>query len=276
MKHWKRNLTLPAGKGNAEHLKAEYEAWLIDWDQDVSQKMRPAVIICPGGGYGHLSCREGEPVAMKYLSMGYHAFVLSYSLAPVRFPAALQELALLVSEIRKNAQEWGIDREKIVVSGFSAGGHLACSLGALWNREFVYEPLGVKAEDIRPNGMILCYPVVTSGPHCHPGSFLNLLGDEAENTDLRNLVSLEKQVGPHTPKTFLWHTVTDRSVPVYNSLLLSEALVRHQVNLEFHMYPAGGHGLALASEETSNGEATYVIPQCQSWISLAEGWLKNL
>lgn len=277
MKHWKRNLFLPNSEGNAENSStAEYEAYLLDWDQEMIRKRRPAVIICPGGGYGHLSCREGEPVAMKFLSMGYHAFVLSYSLAPVRFPTSLQELAMLVFEIRSHAEEWGIDKEKIVVSGFSAGGHLACSLGAFWNREFVYGPLGVNAEDIRPNGMILCYPVVTSGLYCHSGSFQNLLGDETGNEELRNLVSLEHQVGSHTPKTFLWHTVTDQSVPIYNSLLLAEALVKHQVNLEFHMYPIGGHGLALATEETSNGQEKYIVPQCQSWIYLADIWLRDL
>ncbi len=271
MKHWKRNISAPAGVVTVKNqLEAEYEAWILDWNQ----KLRPAVILCPGGGYRHLSPREAEPVAMQYLSMGCHAFVLRYSTAPARFPTALLELALLVSEVRAHAAEWGVDPDKIIVSGFSAGGHLACSLGAFWNREFVYEPLGVEMEAIRPNGMILCYPVISSGPCCHSGSFENLLGDDAGDEKKRMLVSLEHQVGSHTPKTFLWHTVTDQSVPVQNSLLLAEALVKHGVNLELHLYPTGCHGLALATEETTNGQERYLVPQCQSWITLVETWLK--
>lgn len=250
--------------------------YLLDSLDIESDRMRPAVIICPGGGYEHLSQREGEPVAMQYLSMGYQAIVLHYSLAPDCFPTALLELALLVAKVRQHAEEWKIDREKIIVSGFSAGGHLACSLGAFWNQEFVYGAIGVTAEDIRPNGMILGYPVITSGPYCHKGSFLNLLGREVDDEEKRRLVSLEYQVGPHTPQTFLWHTVTDQSVPVQNSLLLAEALVEHHVNLEFHVYPVGRHGLALASEETAGGQAYYVEPQCQSWISLVKCWMEHI
>ncbi len=275
MKYWKETLSMPENmKINGYQGNAEYEGYLLDWDQNTSGKLRPAVVICPGGGYGHLSSREGEPIAMKYLSMGYHAFVLSCSLAPVCFPAALQELAFLIAKIRHHGEAWGIDCNKIIVSGFSAGGHLACSLGALWNQPFVYEPLGLTKEDIQPNGMILCYPVITSGEYCHSGSFSNLLGDQAEDENLRRLVSLEHQVGVHTPKTFLWHTVTDASVPVENSLLLTQALLRSGVNLECHLYPVGCHGIALAGEDTSNGEERYVVPQCQSWISLVETWLK--
>jgi len=233
-------------------------------------------VICPGGGYEHLADREGEAVAMQYLAMGCHAFVLKYSLAPHRFPAALRELAFLVAMIRQHEEEWQIDGEKIIVSGFSAGGHLACSLGVFWNRELAYGPLGLTKEQIRPNGLILGYPVITAGPWCHEDSVRNLLGEGADDEEKRNLVSLELQVGPHMPKTFLWHTVTDSSVPVQNSLLLVDAMVKNHVNLEFHLYPVGGHGLALATGETAKGQACYVEPQCQSWVSLAKCWIENL
>lgn len=266
MTYFFQTLVLPEISGSAS-----FTAYLLDGNQT-----RPAVIICPGGGYGKLSPREAEPIAMQYLAAGYHAFVLWYSLPPFRFPTALQELAFLTAHVREHAQEWHVDPDKIVVSGFSAGGHLACSLGAFWNQEFVYKPLGLTAEAIRPNGMILCYPVVTSGKDCHAGSFANLLGEQSENEEMRRLVSLEHQVGAHTPKTFLWHTVTDQSVPVANSMLLAQTLIQHGVNLEYHLYPTGCHGLALATEETSDGQERYVEPQCQSWMNLAKCWLEHL
>lgn len=275
MKHLSWELSAPGILGQKQE-RATAEAYLLDWSVDGNRKVRPAVVICPGGGYRAVSPREGEPVAAHYLSMGYHVFVLWYTVAPGRFPAALLELALLVSQIRDHSREWFVDPEKIVVSGFSAGGHLACSLGAFWNREFVYGPLGQSREKIRPNGMILCYPVITAGPHCHAGSFENLLGEESEDKAKRRLVSLEEQVGPHTPKTFLWHTVTDQSVPVENSLLLAAALVRNGVSLECHLFPEGSHGLSLATEDTSNGRTEMVVPSCQSWIELAGEWLKRM
>lgn len=271
MNYFFQTLVLPEISGSAS-----FTAYLLDGNPVAEEPMRPAVIICPGGAYGKLSLKEAEPIAMQYLAAGYHAFILWYSLPPFRFPTALQELAFLVAHVREHAGEWHVDPEKIVVSGFSAGGHLACSLGAFWNQEFVYKPLGLTAEAICPNGMILCYPVVTSGEACHPGSFKNLLGDQADDEAARHQVSLEYQVGPHTPKTFLWHTVTDAAVPVANSMLLAEALLRNHVNLEYHLYPTGCHGLSLATKETSVGQARYIEPQCQSWIDLVKCWMEHL
>ncbi|MCI9147540.1 MAG: alpha/beta hydrolase [Hungatella sp.] len=267
---------LQSENGGEEAGRATVAAYLLDWQEGEQKRMRPAVVICPGGGYHKLSEREGEPVAMEYLAMGYHAFVLRYTVAPGRFPQGLLELASLVAHIRDHGEEWGVDPAKVVVSGFSAGGHLACSLGVFWNREFVYGPIGRRAEEIRPDGMILCYPVITSGAYCHPGSFENLLGEEAGDEKKRRLVSLEMQAGPHTPKTFLWHTAKDATVPVQNALLFAEALAANGVNVEFHLFPSGGHGLSLAREDTSRGEESLVEPRCQCWIRLAGEWMKNL
>ena len=271
---WK--LMLPSACGCRGEEKADATAYLLDWGEENTKKKRPAVVICPGGGYNHLAEREGEPVAMEYLSMGYHVFVLRYRVAPARFPEALWELALLLSQIREHSEEWNVDPEKIVVSGFSAGGHLAGSLGMFWNREFVYGPLGRRQEDIRPDGMILAYPVVTSGPYGHKGSFMHLLGEEADSKEKREFVSLELQAGSHTPKTFLWHTASDETVPVQNSLLLAEVLIKNHVSLEFHLFPSGPHGLSLATEDTCGGRPELIEPRCQSWISLAGEWLKQL
>ncbi|MCC2165890.1 alpha/beta hydrolase [Brotaphodocola catenula] len=264
------------GEENEQTVKASYTAYLIDNNPEEAEKKRKAIIICPGGGYRFVSPREAEPIALEYLAMGYHAFVLSYSVAPSRFPQAIEELAWLTVHIRRHAEEWKIQEDGIVVSGFSAGGHLAGSLGAFWNQEWLAQAVGAENEEIRPNGMILCYPVVTAGEYCHRGSVENLLGDRADEKEAQDQFSLEFQVGAHTPKTFLWHTVTDQTVPVQNSLLLANALVQSGVNLEMHLYPVGCHGLSLATEETAVGQENRVEPQCQNWIELAGNWMSHL
>ena len=106
-----------------EDKRAKVTAYLLDWQEGERERKRPAVVICPGGGYHRLSPREGEPVAMEYLAMGYHAFVLWYTVAPGRFPQGLLELASLVAHIRDHGEEWGVDPEKIVVraSGLQPG-----------------------------------------------------------------------------------------------------------------------------------------------------------
>ncbi len=238
---------------------------------DAKQK-RPAILICPGGGYGHTSDREAEPIAMRYLAAGYHAFVLRYHVAPVRYPVALLEVASAMKIIRDNAIEWNIDEKKVVLNGFSAGGHLACSLSTFWSRDWIAAKIGTRKEMLQPNGCILAYPVITSGEYAHRGSFDNLLGEQQE---LLSEVSLEHQVSEDTPPMFLWHTYTDQSVPVENSLLLISALRKHKISAEFHMYPLGGHGLALANEETQMSDGRGFQEECQGWIDLAIRWVKN-
>jgi acetyl esterase/lipase len=278
MKHFTKSILISEEQAGFKKtsVTASLDAYILDSISVCENKKRPAVIICPGGGYGHLSDREAEPIAMQFLAMGYHAFVLYYSLAPDGFPYPQMELATAVSMVRSIATEYPIDSEKIVVAGFSAGGHLACSLGAFWNQSFLYGPLGLTPEDIRPNGMILAYPVISAGPFCHSGSFINLLGSRAEDEASRRLVSLEHQVGPHTPSTFIWHTSSDDAVPVKNSYLLADALTSHGVPVEMHIYPTGCHGLSLANSEVSGEDGKFIVPSCQSWIPLAKTWLENL
>lgn len=238
------------------------------------RKKRPLVIVCGGGAYARISDREKEPVVMQFLAMGCNACLLEYSVAPNVFPTALRELASSVALARSHAPEWGIDPEKIVTCGFSAGGHLAASLGVFWDREFVCGPLGKKPEDIKPDGQILCYPVITGGEKAHAGSIENLLAEKAEDQEMRELVSLEKQVTANTPKTFLWHTVPDKTVPVENSMMFAQALIAAGVSCELHIYPRGGHGLSLCMEETSGSQERSFEPYCAGWIQGAKAWME--
>lgn len=253
---------------------------LVTYIQDFSEQLminkRPIVILCPGGAYKDTSDREAESMAIQFLAMGYHAAVLRYSTAPARFPTALMELAHTVRLVREHAEEWHIDENKIIVQGCSAGGHLAASLGVFWNEAFVTEGIGLKSsecEKIRPDGMILCYPVITTGEFAHRFSCENLIGNKSE---LLDQVSLEKRVTAKVPKTFIWHTYEDESVLVENSLLFVSALRRAGVSTEFHMYPRGKHGLAIANHLTANAKGDCVQEECSSWMKLAHTWLEQL
>lgn len=255
-------------------------ARLTTYIQDNSKEMdietRPLILICPGGGYAFTSDREAEPMATQFLAMGYHAAVLRYSCVPSVYPAALTELAGSILMIRRNAKEWHVNPDRIIVLGCSAGGHLAASMGVFWKEEFLLKALGLKEEEkrlLRPDGMILCYPVITSGEFANRTTIQNLLGEREE--ELAAKMSLENQVDSDTPPAFLWHTYTDAAVPVENSLLFVSALRKAGVMAELHIYPDGLHGLSLANRLTRNAEGYGEREECVSWISLVHTWLDH-
>lgn len=245
---------------------------------------RPLVLVCPGGAYAFTSDREADPLAQQFLAMGCHAAVLRYSCAPAVFPTALSELAYSVALIRQHATEWHVNPSRIIVLGCSAGGHLAASLGVFWNRGFLAEALGKEPSESgswKPDGMILCYPVITSGEFAHRGSFENLTGErEKEISEMLSApameaLSLERQVSSDTPPAFLWHTYTDDAVPVENSLLFVSAMRKVNVPAELHVYPLGGHGLSLANQLTRNRDGYGTQEECESWISLVRTWIEH-
>lgn len=254
--------------------EASLYTYILDASPEIGfGKPRPLILVCPGGGYAGTSDREAETIAMQFLAMGFHAAVLRYSCAPAVYPQALLEAAASMKLIREHAEEWQVDTDRMIAAGFSAGGHLAASLGVFWKEEFLAETLGCASESFRPNGLILSYPVITSGEFAHRDSFRNLLGDRYDA--LIDQMSLENQVNADTPKTFLWHTYTDDCVPVENSLLFVSALKKHGIPAEFHMYPEGGHGLSTASALTQTNEGYGVVEACQSWLPLVKTWLSK-
>ena len=237
---------------------------------------RPVILMCPGGGYEMTSDREAEPMVMQFLAMGYHVAILRYSVCPVRYPAALLQVAESVLYLKEHTDEYHIDPEKIVVQGCSAGGHLAANYGIAWNSPFLTKLMGMEndPEQLCVAGLLLCYPVITSGEKAHEESFRNLLGEQYE--EKKDELSLENQVTPDTPPTFLWHTATDETVPVENSLYFFQACLQQGVSAELHIYPVGGHGLSLANEETCRANGIGVQKECQSWIGLAQTWLEEI
>lgn len=224
-----------------------------------------AVVIFPGGGYAARAPHEGAPVARAFNAQGFHAWVAHYRVAPNRHPAPLQDAARAVQCVRRHAAAWNVNPTQVAVLGFSAGGHLAASLGVHFETPWVRVPRPGAEGLIRPDALILGYPVITSGPTGHRSSFDNLLGPDAPDS-LRREMSLELHVTSKTPPTFLWHTADDSGVPVENSLLFSQALRRHGVPFELHVYARGRHGLGLASED----------PHVASWVMLAAQWLRLL
>ncbi len=209
-----------------------------------TRRSRPGVLILPGGGYGHVSPREAEPVAMAFVARGYQAFVLDYSVAPSRFPVALREAAMAMVWLRRHAGELELDR--IAAVGFSAGGHLCGCLGTMFDDPVL---LDFDPEYIRPDALGLCYPVAVAWGNTHEGSFRNLSGSEVPEDWMP--LSLDRRVRPDMPPVFLWHTRDDASVPVRNSLILANALEAAGVDFAAHVFRSGFHGLSTADVQSN-------------------------
>ena len=240
-----------------------------------ADRRRIALIVCPGGGYEFLSEREGEPVALRFAGLGYAAFVLRYHVAPqARWPIPQRQLLAAIDYVRTNCGRYHVDPGAVIPMGFSAGGHLAACAGLLWNRQEVYRPLKKKSPAFRPDGVILGYPVITSGPLAHQGSLENLLGERRE--ELAKVVSLEKRVTRKAPPFFIWHTADDTAVPVENSILLEKALRAKGIDAELHIYPHGVHGQSLADHTVfTASQAWRMSVPCAGWVARCDAWLQS-
>lgn len=257
-----------------EYYQPKLYTYIPDHSPEIPDKLpRPAVIVCPGGGYAFKSDREAEMVALQYTARDMCAFVLQYSVYPNHYPTAVLELAEAVKTVRAHAKEWFIDPDRIVVLGFSAGGHLAGTLGTMWDQPLFYEAFG-KDESWKPNGQILCYPVLTMGEFTHEGSRDCLLGENAPK-EKTGALSLEKQVSKKTAPAFIWHTQEDGAVPVENSLQYAVSLRKNGVPFELHIYEKGGHGTSLCNEITATVPG-HVLPDNQGWMELSARWVKRL
>jgi acetyl esterase/lipase len=224
-----------------------------------------AVIICPGGGYGHLAeGHEGVEVAAWLNTRGVTAFVLKYRLAPrYRHPAPLQDAQRAIRTVRARASEWKIDSQRIAILGFSAGGHLASTVGTHFDEGDPKSTDLIERASCRPDLMVLCYPVISlTSPFTHVGSRNNLLGNNPDVKLLENL-SNDKQVTRETPPTFLFHTSMDSAVPPENSILFYLALRAKGVPAEMHIYEQGRHGVGLAAKDLIL--STWPI-RCSAWL----------
>lgn len=200
----------------------------------------PFVLVIPGGGYKDICEREAEPVAKRLNGQGISCAVLYYSVGENDFfPTALTEAGEAVGYVKDNLENWGLDTKDVALMGFSAGGHLAASLGAFYDSAFLWELTGRDAKNMQPYALILSYPVITAGKGAHENSFKNLLGKKADDRELRESAQHRKQVTKNMPPAFVWTTREDGYVPVVNSMLLCEALNRAGVFFELHIFPTG-------------------------------------
>ena len=259
---------------NAKVILSRVGSSLTAYPAPQSSKPVRAVIVCPGGGYGYVSPREGAPVAEALNRSGIAAFVLEYPVAPAaHYPQQVFDLASAVKYVRTHAAAHNVNPKKITVMGFSAGGHLAATLATQWRHDYLAELMKCDPQEYRPDSAVLCYPVISGGAYAHRGTFENLLGGDMSKVEL---VSLEKCVTDDCPPVFLWHTVDDAVVPVENSLLLISALRKKDVPFEAHIYPKGEHGLSLSNIATSDDRPEMNNKHVASWFGLAVRWIKQV
>ena len=236
------------------------------WPAPQDKATGAAVVVCPGGGYGHLAMgHEGVDVARWLNSLGVSAYVLKYRLAPrYRHPAPLADAQRAVRTVRANAKEWDVDPARIGILGFSAGGHLASTVATHFDAGRSDSADPIDRISCRPDFAVLVYPVISfTAPHTHKGSRKNLLGDNPDPQLVQNL-SNETQVTAQTPPTFLMHTSGDTAVPPENSVAFYLALRKAGVPAEMHIYEQGRHGLGLAPAD----------PAVSTWPARCADWLR--
>ena len=246
------------------HEEATLEGYILDCELSLGmEKNRPAIVVCPGGGYLYCSPREAEPVALRYAARGFHAFILRYS---VGWDAAdfspLQEVSWVIGYLREHAEEWHIDPQKIVTCGFSAGGHLALAAG-------------VKGEH-KPNAMILGYPAVTTPNNPMSNFMVKLLAGKKEVTDADCAeFSLENFITQDAPPVFIAATAEDGLSP-YGALLVANTYSRLGKHYELHMFQHGPHGYSLADETTADGSEQVLNSSFAQWHQLSVDWLYRI
>lgn len=250
----------------AEGAAGELAVWsLCPGTPSNAQRRRPAILVIPGGGYSHVAERESEPIALRFAAVGYAAFILRYSVAPLCFPTQLREAAMAMRYIRENAEAFQVDPGMVAAVGFSAGGHLCGTLGTMYDCPEVADIAA--PEVIRPDALCLSYPVAVSWGDTNDWTFQNISGgDEA----LKRRLSLDAQVRADMPPVFLWHTRNDSGVPCRNSTVLATALAEAGVDFALHIYRQGPHGLSTATDMAYNTNAMPAV----SWD--VTGWLDSV
>jgi acetyl esterase/lipase len=269
----------------------------------MGNRKRPAVVVCPGGAYLMCSDREAEPVALRFVAMGYHAFVLRYStyfgfggynfnftemkpIPEIQFPAPIYDLGKAMLYIKEHTEECHVDEDKIVIVGGSAGGHLAAMYAIGWYKPMLSEQFKESTEKFRPAAAVLCYPITDfvvmkqfmaskarqEQQELFRISNMIIMGTGEPTDALLEEISPARQVSEKTPPMFIWATGTDELVPVQQSLLLAAALADKNIPFEIHVFEEGVHGLSLATQ-ASAGAKTQINVNAAKWVDLAEAWL---
>jgi acetyl esterase/lipase len=237
-----------------------------------------AVVVCPGGGYsGRATDHEGKQVADWLTARGVHAFILKYrtvnesQITPPLEPGPMRDVQQAIRTVRGKAKDYGVDPKRVGVWGFSAGGHLASTAATRFDtgHKDIRDP--IDSQSCRPDFAILAYPVISMKDGVtHSGSKRNLLGPKPD-PELVEYYSNELQVTKDTPPTFLFHTDADTAVLPENSILFYQALKKHKVPAELHIFEKGVHGVGLGTDpKWTKGEKGVA-----AWPERLEAWMKG-
>lgn len=264
-----------------EDKNVKLETFVHDDSENVIAGKRGAMVVLAGGGYlFQANSREGEPVAIKYFAAGYNCFLVNYSVNDkAAFPAPVVDVSRAIVHIRRNAKKYNVDPERVYVIGFSAGGHLAASIGTFWHEEWARADEDMEYGENKPTAVLTCYPVITGDKrYYHHDSFMRLLGYPIGKTDATEeelcRYSVEKHISEKTVPAFIWHTFEDTCVPVENSLLYAMALKEKGIHFEMHIYPVKDHGIALATKETWWGAEHLDDPHIATWFDNSIDFLR--
>lgn len=288
-------------KLSEENDKVELRTYVIDPNLVmIGKHLRPAVLVLGGGAYFSVSDPEGEPVALAFNAMGYHAFCLKYSTygadaylkglenldrrEKTEHPAPIRDVARAILYIKDHAEEWNVDPDRIAVCGFSAGGHNAAMYVTNWNQPVLTDYFKRPAEDFRVAAGILCYPLTDynymknavkqgiTDSASFEASNIAFLGCPNPMDDTLTEVSPAQHVTKNTPPCFIWTTSADRMVPPQNSLLMALALQNAEVPYELYISQDGDHGLSIANQ-LSAASKEQIRPDVNQWVGLVENWL---
>ena len=243
---------------------ATLEGYILDCEISLGQnKKRPAVVVCPGGGYVYCSPREGEPVALRYAAKGFHAFVLRYSVGfEAKDFAPWKQVSWAIGYIRENAQQWNIDPEQIATCGFSAGGHVALAAGLVGEH--------------KPNAMVLNYPAVNLPNLPGVDYMIKLLTGKQTVTDEDSAyVSLENHITRDAPPVFLAATAED-FLTNFGALPVARKYAALGLGYELHIFQHGPHGYSLGDETTADGSSQMLNSAYAKWLDMSADWLRRL
>ena len=242
-------------------------------DDNKRNKSR-GIIICGGGAYTYVSTREGEPVAIEYMRNGYCTFILRYSTKKA-YPTPMHELACAIDYLRKNADKYYLLKDNISIIGFSAGGHLVSSYGYLYKHPDFIKKTNMNPENIKPNAIISCYPVITMGEHTHLETRFNITGN---NHELNDLLSVEKNIDSSYPPTFIWTTKEDTIVPYINSTMYAEALELNTIPFHFDLFDKLDHAKSIGTKlvnEISTDEIN-LYKKLSTWVDNSLTFLDDI